>query len=153
MILLCPLGMLLAACCRTARSGPTPLSRASGSRAFINHAEGLSFPVIGAFLLPTLPDSLIDPPFFSQDAIGISGTFEDGAFAIRAPSAPEPATWSMMLLGLAALGFSSWRAKRKSFPVAQRKKRAAEALSRTADERGAQALGRYHLRLQKRAAR
>jgi PEP-CTERM motif len=44
------------------------------------------------------------------------GDFTDnsGFYTITVTSVPEPATWAMMLLGFAGLGFTGYRATKKS---------------------------------------
>jgi hypothetical protein len=51
---------------------------------------------------------------------GLPDTFamEHLAFPATAPTAPEPSTWAMLLLGFAGLGFVRYRASRRSNAVA-----------------------------------
>jgi hypothetical protein len=43
-----------------------------------------------------------------------SSPAQDDSLTVKIGSIPEPATWAMMLLGFAALGFAGFRATRRS---------------------------------------
>ena len=54
-------------------------------------------------------DTFTISPTFGSDATGVSNSFVEGP----ATSVPEPATWAMMLLGFAGLGFAGYRRARE----------------------------------------
>jgi PEP-CTERM motif len=79
-------------------------------------ADGLGFTQFGG------------PDLFSGDPM--HPTFNLGTFALNSivsgpssieisevASAPEPATWAMMLLGFAGLSYAGWRASRRTAPA------------------------------------
>jgi PEP-CTERM motif len=61
-------------------------------------------------------DSFFD--VFIDVSLPAAGLSRSGIGPIQLAAVPEPSTWAMMLLGFAGLGFTGYRALRKSAAVA-----------------------------------
>lgn len=89
---------------------------------FLNFSTTTDLTVVDSL---ALPDSQFDPLLFTTRVASFSSyNYETGAsFAYVAQldaisAVPEPATWAMMILGFAAIGFTAYRRGKKQAAVA-----------------------------------
>jgi hypothetical protein len=61
------------------------------------------------------PSSCVQP-YFDAFTLDWTATYQATPFVptIKTSSVPEPSTWAMMLLGFAGLGYTRWRASRRT---------------------------------------
>ncbi len=62
----------------------------------------------------------VDDPITIELPAGVTYTSASGEFLTRIAAAPEPATWTMLLLGFAGFGFAGRRKAMRALAAASR---------------------------------